>query len=82
MKPIRSINTRRVVTAIATPLKKKGVVIQPGSEAENAIKGGVRTANRGIRVLNAVIAEGETLFDEGRDAIHKATAPKTARKPR
>lgn len=76
MKPIRSLNTRRAVATIATPLKKKGIAIRPGGDAEKAIKGGVRVANRGIRTLNAILTEGEKLIREGRDAIHKATAPK------
>jgi hypothetical protein len=82
MQRIRSINSRRVVNAVSQPLKKKGVIIQPGSDAENVIKSGVKVANRGIRVLNRLMAEGEKMADEGRDAIRRATAPKRKTKSR
>ena len=82
MQRIRSINSRRAINAVTRPLKTKGVVIQPGSDAENAIKSGVKVANLGIRALNRLFAEGEKVAEEGRDAIHRATAAKRKTKAR
>ena len=82
MRRIRSINSRRAVDAVVQPLKKKGVILEPGGDAANAIRSGVRVANRGIKALNQLIAGGEKVVDEGRDALHKATAPKPKRRPK
>lgn len=82
MPRIRTINSRRAVNAVVRPLKRKGVVIQPGGDAENAIKTGVKVANRGIRALNQLLAESENVVEETRDAIHRATAPKRGGKSR
>jgi len=82
MQRIRYINSRRAINAVARPLKTKGVVIQPGSDAEHALKSGVKVANQGIRALNRLFAEGEKVAEEGRDAIHRATAPKRKTKAR
>ena len=82
MPRIRSLNSRRAVNAVVQPLKKKGVIIQTGGDAENAIKSGVKAANKGIRALNWLIAEGEKAVDDTRDAIHRATAPKRGGKSR
>jgi hypothetical protein len=76
MKRIALINTKRALAALARPLKKKGIIIQPESDAEAAVKTGVKVANRGIRAANQLIAESEKLVEKGRDALHKATAPK------
>jgi hypothetical protein len=76
MQRIRSINSRRAINAVAGPLKKKGVVIEPGGDAEKVIRSGVKVANHGIRALNQLIADGEKVAEQGRDAIHKATAPR------
>ena len=82
MKRIRTINPRNAVSAIATPLKKKGIAIEPGSDAEKAIVESIKAANRGIRVLNEFLSGGERIVEEGRDAIHQATRPKPTRKRR
>ena len=52
----------------------------PGSGV--TLKSGVKFANKGIRTLNRLMAEGEKVAEEGRDAIHKATAPKRKTNPR
>lgn len=82
MKRINSLNTRRVLKAVSEPLKKKGVVIEPGGEAEQAIRTGVKAGNRGIRAVNEMIVEGEKLVDDLRERIHRATAPKPKAKAR
>jgi hypothetical protein len=82
MPRIRSINSRHAIDAVARSLKKKGVIMAPGGDVENTLKSGVKIANKGIRTLNRLMAEGEKVAEEGRDAIHKATAPKRKTKSR
>ena len=83
---MKKISASRVLKSVVNAARGKGITIQPGSEADRAVRDVINTsanvANKGISLGNRLVKKGSDTLEEIRQKVHEATAPKPVTKKR